>query len=200
MIQMRTTSCHIEILLLRETNTLPRMTNQNTIGESLFLSPRDFALGALVSPLQGSRDGVKRFLEDDEEVTFTLDHMIGSTDAEFLINNDPSRRMQFSQLCSFFLCREGRSLYSGTVSAAGVKASLATMNVDTFMNLVTGRRFRVSVDSSMYAINTFSPRCGRFSTMSQLRDFICDSLDGGRYDDVTGMTRSNPCYNLTQVQ
>lgn len=175
------------------------MTNLNDMNESLFLSPRDFALGALASPLQGSRDGVKRFLENDEEVTFTLDHMIGTTDADFLINNEPARRMQFSRLCSFFLCRDGRSLYSGTVSAAGVKATLATMNVNTFINLVTGRRFKVSVAGSMYAIDTLSPRCVRFSTMSQLRDFICDSLDEGRYDDVTGMTRSYPCYNLTQV-
>lgn len=98
------------------------MTNQNSFNESLFLSPRDFALGALVSPAQGARDGVCRFLEDGEEVSFTLDHMIGTTNAEFIINDNPSRRMLFSQLCSFFLCREGRSLYSGTVS--GRKAGL----------------------------------------------------------------------------
>lgn len=176
------------------------MINQNTDGEMLFLSPRDFALGALVSPAQGSRDGVCRFLNDGEDVYFTIDHMIGTTNAEFLVNNDPSRRMLFSQLCSFFLCKEGRSLYSGTVAAGGVKASLATMNVDTFMRMVTGRKLRVSVDSSMYAIDTQSPRSGRFSTMSQLRDFICDALDSGHYDQMSGMTRSNPCYSLTEVQ
>ena len=176
------------------------MTNQNSFNESLFLSPRDFALGALVSPAQGARDGVCRFLEDGEEVSFTLDHMIGTTNAEFIINDNPSRRMLFSQLCSFFLCREGRSLYSGTVAAAGVSASLATMNVETFMRLVTGRRLRVSVDNTMYAIDTQSPRSGRFSTMSELRDFVCDALDSGRYEDMSGMTRSNPCYSFREVQ
>jgi len=176
------------------------MINQNMTVESLYLSPRDFALGALVSPAQGARDGVSRFLEEGEEVTFTLDHMVGTTNAEFLVNDDQSRRMLFSQLCSFFLCREGRALYSGTLTAGGVKASLATMSVDNFMRLVSGRRLRVSVDSSMYAIDTQSPRSCRFSTMSELRDFICDALDSGRYDDMNGMTRANPCYSLTEVQ
>ena len=29
---------------------------------------------------------------------------------------------------------------------------------------------------------------------------ICDALDAGRYDDMSGMTRSNPCYSFREVQ
>ena len=48
------------------------MINQNKTGESLLFSPRDFELGALLSPAPGARDEVCRFLEDGERPHFPL--------------------------------------------------------------------------------------------------------------------------------
>lgn len=144
-------------------------------------------------------DGIPRFLTDGETVTLTLDHMTGTGDAEFLVNGDKGRRMLFSQFASLFLRCEGRGVHSGIITTRGISAPMAAMDADTFASLVSGRRFVIRTDDTMYALNTMHPKCACFERISEVRDYICNALEEGRYDDIAGMARWSTCYSLVEV-
>ena len=164
------------------------------------VTKREIALGLLSKPAYRGDYSCERYMSDGETVSFQVLKRNSDFNAEFTINGDPSKKIWLSQLNQLYLATEGRGLHCGKiVFKKGNEQLLGNMLVNDFMDAVEGKRFQVITHGDLYAINRWSPKCRSFDTYGEIRDYICDALDEGRYQDVQGMTKSMTCYDLYEV-
>lgn len=164
------------------------------------VTKREIALGLLSKPIYRGDGSCERYMSDGETVSFQVLKHNSDFNAEFTINGDPCKKIWLSQLNPLYLAAEGRSLHCGKiVFKGGGEQLLGNMLVNDFIDAVDGKRFQVVAHGDLYAIDRWSPKCQSLGTYGEIRDYICDALDEGRYQDVQGMTKSMTCYDLYEV-
>ena len=75
---------------------------------------------------------------------------------------------------------------------------LANLSPEQFWEKVRGRKFRVELDTEVYAIDPWHPNCqGR--TLRDVVVFITQALDERRYSDMKGMTKYEPLFMFDEI-
>lgn len=163
------------------------------------ITKREIALGILSKPIYKDFD-VKRYLQDDDIVSFTIDHQTNDFNTEFVINNNKNWRIWLSQLNNFFISADSKDVYQGYIRLKnGIEYGLANMELQNFLNIVKGRKFKAIVTSNLYAINRYElSRCG-FEKLMEGIQYIWQELDAERYENVKGLTKSAFCYSLDEI-
>ena len=88
----------------------------------------------------------KRWLDHDSTIKFELKELT-SSNAEFIINDNPDHLIWFSQISDPFLHLETFNLVSGSfVKKDGTQIALANMRLYDFISYVKGKTFRVVVN------------------------------------------------------
>lgn len=174
---------------------------ENTEQNGHIITKREIALGALSKPVFRGTDECERYMNHGDVVSFLLSKQNSDFNAEFTLNGDAKRKIWLSQLNRVYLAAEGRELYTGLIRFKnGNTDCLAVYQcVNDFLEVTKGKQFRVSVTDDLYAIDKWADKCVQLGTYTAIRDYICDALDGQRYNDVVGMTKSMVCYSLTEV-
>lgn len=164
------------------------------------VTKREIALGLLSKPTYHGDYSCERYMSDGETVSFQVLKHNSDFNAEFTINGDNSKKIWLSQLNPVYLAAEGRSLHCGRIVFKGGREQLlGNMLVNDFIDAVDGKRFQVVAHGDLYAIDRWAPMCRSLGTYGEIRDYICDALDEGRYQDIQGMTKSMTCYDLYEV-
>lgn len=95
---------------------------------SRLITKREIALGILSKPTYRNLE-VKRYLLNDEIVSFAIYHQNNDFNAEFIINDDKNWRIWLSQLNNFFIPAEEKVIYQGSVTLKNREDGLGGMDL-----------------------------------------------------------------------
>lgn len=165
---------------------------------SRLITKREIALGILSKPTYRDLE-VKRYLLNDEIVSFTIYHQNNDFNAEFIINNDERWRIWLSQLNNYFIPAEDKVIYQGSITLKNGEDGLGGMDLPKFIDIVKGRKFKAIVNGGLYAIDRIEAIRHGFENVADVVRYIWKELDAERYENVKGLTKSAFCYSLEEV-
>lgn len=175
------------------------MDNINTSATGKTITRREIALGVLSKKIYQGDGKVARFISDDSVVKFDVSTAY-HTNAEFTVNGDANWKMWFSQFDPVYIREDDLKLEGGTITVDGTTRLIATLSVDDFISLIRGRRFKVTFHPDRLAMDfRKNDKCRRFSNAGAVQKHIVKALDEERYDDVEGILKVMPMYDLAEV-
>jgi len=175
------------------------METINTSARTKTIGKREIALGLLSKKIYTGDGKVLRFMSDDSIVEFKVESAY-STNAEFTMNGDRNWKIWFSQLDPVYIREEDLKLEGGRITVDGNTKLIATISVDDFINMVRGRKFKVSFHPDRLAMDfRKNEKCRRFSNAGEVQSHIEKALNEERYDDVKGILKVMPMYDLVEV-
>lgn len=175
------------------------MENIKTSTSPKVITRRERALGVLSKKLYKGDGKTARFISNDSVVKFDVSTAY-HTNAEFTVNGDRNWKMWFSQFDPVYIREDDLRLEGGTITVDGTTKLIATLSVDDFIRMVRGRRFRVSFHPDRLAMDfRKNDKCRRFNNAGAVQKHIIKALDEERYDDVEGILKVMPMYDLAEV-
>lgn len=165
-------------------------------------------------PAVSIQDGGMRWLEMNQEIQFCEPRFLAAN-IEFSIAGKPFQKIWFSQLSSFGVYDDFKSLLMDEIVFKGQESCLISKRYKTatdFWNDVRGKTFRVEIIGTGYAlnrdnviVNSFrqSTKSGAMAsdekTDKRVFDFIRKEVERGNKSNLSGIIKYKTAYRLVEI-
>lgn len=159
---------------------------------------------ALNRPINRSQneDWVCRTLDNEETIEFT-NCKNTSNNSEYEINNNPSRKIWFSQLSRYYLTDDLEGIYQPTVVFKdGREYILNELDSCVFYNMCKGRKFQVEkVPECIYALNEKSEtiKAKYLSTLLDTYNFVKNCVDTNKFNEIGDILKLVTAARLIEI-
>ena len=139
----------------------------------------------------------QRWLDDGSVVTFDI-KQITSSNAEFTVNNNSNHIIWYSQLTELFFNINDMSLNTGEIfHKNGNVSATRDMDVDSFVNFVKGKRFKVLVNTDGKVAKVDKDFCEGMS-YEYIHDTVKNLLEQNKYTEAAKYLIPSTQYSLQE--
>ena len=140
------------------------------------------------------------YLNNGEIIEFT-DRECRSNNSKFELNNNPVRKIWFSQLSQFFFDKEDFRMCYATMKINGKDEAIYEFDDVSFWEIVQGKKFRVDSHASLYVVNWNSVIIitKNLENYSDLQNFVKKCIDGNNFDEIGDLLKTAQLYDLIEL-